>query len=192
MPEPHVRLLRRIASSADRMGRMIHDLLDVTRSRLGGGLPLEPKPIDLVIVCKQVIDELEIAHSKRTIELDAPSEVPGVWDPDRLAQVVSNLLGNALDYGAPETPVRVTVDDRGAEVSLSVNNQGPAIEPDAAARLFDPFQQGAQDGRATRGRGLGLGLFIVKAIVEAHGGSIAVASTPDAGTTFHVRLPRSA
>jgi signal transduction histidine kinase len=189
--EPQARLIRRIAVSADRMARMIADLLEVTRARLGGGIPIEPKVADLRAISQQAIDELEIAHPDRTIRLDVLGDVRGVWDPDRMAQVVSNLVSNALDYSPPDTSVRVLLRGEGVRVLLEVNNQGPTIAPGRMDHLFEPFVQGSQGERVAEGQGLGLGLFIAEQIVEEHGGSLAVASTPEEGTTFTVRLPRS-
>jgi signal transduction histidine kinase len=188
--EPRAQLASRIVASADRMGRMITDLLDVTRARFGGGIPIEPKRADLCAVARQVIDELEITHPNRTVLLDAQGDVCGVWDPDRMAQVMSNLTSNALDYSPSGTPVRVILRGEVAHVLAVVNNRGPTIAPEAMGQLFEPFAQGSQCGRVAQGQGLGLGLFITQQIVHAHGGSIDVASTADEGTTFTVRVPR--
>jgi signal transduction histidine kinase len=182
-------LARRIAGSADRMGRMIADLLDLTRARQGGGIPIELKQADLGAIVQQAIDEVAVAHPDRTIDLDAQGEASGAWDPDRMAQVMANLVSNALDYSPVGTPVRVVLRAEAGYVSVAVNNRGSTIAPEVMARLFEPFVQGAQEGRVAQGQGLGLGLFIVRQIVEAHGGSIGVASTKEEGTTFTVRLP---
>jgi signal transduction histidine kinase len=189
--EAHARYLRRIASSADRMATMISDLLDLTRARLGGGLPINPEAADMHAICQQAIDELEGVRPSSAIALDAQGNGEGAWDRGRVAQVLSNLISNALEYSTPQTPVRVAVRDHGDTVVIDVNNQGPTIEPEVMATIFDPFRQGSQSERASARRGLGLGLFIARQIVEAHGGSLAVSSTPEEGTTFTVRLPRS-
>jgi signal transduction histidine kinase len=123
-------------------------------------------------------------------ELSVPSPIEGTWDPDRLAQVIQNLLGNALDYSPPDRPVRVTLCELDGEACLSVHNEGPAIPDEARDHLFDPFWQGPQQGRSSKDESLGLGLFIARHIVEAHGGSIEVESREGQGTTFAVRLPR--
>lgn len=189
--QAHAKTLGRIITSAERMSRMISDLLDLTRSRLGGGIIIEPKPADLRAICQQAIDELEGIRPSSPILLDVPGNAEGVWDRDRVAQVLSNLLSNALEYSAPQTPVRVAVREHGANLLIEVNNQGPTIPPEVMATIFDPFRQGSQSGRAGTRRGLGLGLFIARQIIQAHGGSLTVASTPDQGTTFSVRLPRA-
>jgi PAS domain S-box-containing protein len=175
---------RRISASAARMARMIEQLLDLTRIRAGGGMPIRRAHMDLAELCEQVVREIEIAQRSRHIEMTVVGGLRGSWDPDRLAQVVSNLLGNAARHGAPG-PIEATLDGREeAEVMLVVYNRG-SIPPPLMAHLFDPFAQGPS-GRG----GLGLGLFITKQIVEAHGGSLSVWSTPSEGTSFQVRLPR--
>lgn len=189
-PEAHRLILQRIATSAHRMGRMVHDLLDLSRIRMAGSIPLTPKPTELSALCQTVIEEQKIARSPVEIDLDAPAPVEGNWDPDRLAQVIQNLLGNAVDYSAPNTPVRVALREEHGEAMLSVHNDGPAIPGEAMPHLFEPFRQGPQDGRAGRDESLGLGLFIAKHIVEAHEGRLDVTSTEAGGTTFAVHLPR--
>jgi len=179
-----LQLLLRINGSAGRMGRMIADLLDVTRVRLGGGLPIAAGPARLDDIVRQAIEELQAANPDRVVELSA-SEVGGTWDGDRIAQVVSNLVGNALDHGPPDRPVRVGVARDEAGAILTITNEGPSIAPEVLSTIFDPFVQGAP---AIRPGGLGLGLFIAQQIVSAHGGSITVASAPEA-TTFRVWLP---
>jgi signal transduction histidine kinase len=178
-------LLRRINGSASRMGRMIADLLDVTRVRLGGGMPIHPGPTALGDVARQVIEELQASNPGRVVQLDA-EDARGVWDADRMAQAVSNLVGNALEHGPEGRPVRVRVRREGAGATLAVTNEGPPIEPGMMAAIFDPFVQGAP---AIRTGGLGLGLFIAQQIAAAHGGSLGVSSLPDEGTTFTVWLP---
>lgn len=190
--EPQIRLISRLVASSDRMRRMIADLLDVTRARHSGGIPMTPREADLRVVARQMIDEMARACAHRSIVLEAHGDLRGVWDPDRMAQVISNLVSNALDYSLPDTPVRVVLRGEPAQVLVSVNNQGPTIAPEAMAHVFEPFAQGSQDGRVAQGQGLGLGLFIAQQIVVAHQGTITIASTPDEGTTFSVRLPRSA
>jgi PAS domain S-box-containing protein len=183
--------LRRIATSAERMARLVRDMLDVTRIRLGGGIPIAPTAADLHDICQQIVDELRIAHPQRTIVCATRGSGRGVWDVDRLAQAVSNVLGNALVYSPPDTPVNVTVDEHEKEVVLAVHNDGPPIPPAMMATLFDPFRRG---DRASNGAhpatGLGLGLFICQQIVHAHGGTIDVMSAPGHGTTVTISLPR--
>ncbi len=181
------RPLRRILTSGQRMSRMIDQLLDFTRARSGGGLNAEPHDLNLSALCAQAIGELELAFPEWKIESEVLGDPRGTWDPDRLLQVVSNLIGNAGQHGAGAT-IRVTVDGRRSEeVTLEVHNKG-AIPEALVPRLFDPFRGTMH--RRDQSRGLGLGLFIVKQIVRAHRGSVSVSSSEETGTTFTVRLPR--
>jgi signal transduction histidine kinase len=186
---PQQKLVDRISGSADRMSRMIADLLDLTRTRLGSGLPIVRRPLDLGDVVRQAVEELEAAQPSKHVTLDAEGAGRGSWDPDRMAQVVSNLVSNALDYSPEGAPVAVRVRGDGDGAILAVHNEGAPIAPEVLPRLFDPFVQGE---RAALGEGLGLGLFIAQQIVLSHGGSIDVRSAAGEGTTFTVRLPRAA
>jgi signal transduction histidine kinase len=190
-PPGEVKTLTRIVSSAERMEGMIHALLDLTRLHGGGGIPLEPKPIDLSAIVQQVVEELEATHTDREIRLDTRGDLAGTWDPDRLAQVVSNLLCNALDYSPPDTPVHISAEDHGADVVVRVKNLGPPIPPEILPVLFDPFRRGGSAPAGRASRGLGLGLYITQHIVQAHGGTIEATSTAEAGTNFIVHLPRA-
>ncbi|MBJ6763720.1 PAS domain-containing protein [Myxococcaceae bacterium JPH2] len=184
-------LAQRIESSAGRMGNMISDILDLTRARLSGGIPLNLGPVDLGSVCRQVVEELCAAHPERLIALDVDGRAEGVWDAERLAQVLSNLVGNALEHGASDSPVLLHCSARGDEQVLEVHNPGTPIPSHLLDSIFDPFRQ-AGLGRGRRRAGLGLGLFIVKEIVLAHGGTVCVSSSDHEGTTFTVTLPRDA
>ncbi|WP_257455280.1 ATP-binding protein [Archangium lipolyticum] len=188
--DPHVtRSASRILSSAERATRMIRDLLDFTQARLGGGISLERQPTDLRLLVQQVLEEVELAWPERHLEVRQQGSAWGEWDSDRMAQVVSNLVTNALKYSPADTPVSVELRAWDEELVLSVHNEGPPIPPHVLPRLFEPLQRGtAQMDRATRS--IGLGLYIVKHLVEAHGGSVSASSTGSQGTTFTVRLPR--
>jgi PAS domain S-box-containing protein len=178
----------RVAKSTDRMKRMIAELLDFTRGRLGGGIPIHPVPGDLRAVLRQGVEELEAAWPERSLSLKVePGRYEGTWDADRLVQVVSNLGGNALQYSPPDAPVSFSLLDAGERVVLEVHNAGNPIPPEAMPHLFDPFRRASSEGG-----GLGLGLYIVEQVVTGHGGLIEVASTAEAGTTFLVILPRLA
>jgi PAS domain S-box-containing protein len=180
----------RISNTAERMTRMIRDLLDFTRARLGGGLVLERRPLDLHALARQVVDEVQLAHPGRDVEVTSHGDAQGTWDEDRLAQLLGNLLNNAIAYGTPKSPVRVETRGLDGDVLLEVANQGEPIAPEQLKRLFRPFERG-ENLAASAGRSIGLGLYIVDAIVRAHGGRIDVRSTAEEGTTFTVRLPRS-
>jgi signal transduction histidine kinase len=168
--------------AALRMSRIIDQLLDFGRSQLGGGIRLERSLVDLGDVSAQVIGELDAA-GKATISLERLGDTSGLWDRDGLARVISNLVGNALAHG-DHTSIALIVDGRSDDVVITCHNTGPAIAAETLSHLFDPFTRGA------RSSGLGLGLYIVVGIVEAHGGRIRVHSTAGDGTTFTVRLPR--
>src|SRR5207248_3474025 len=178
----------RILSSAGRMARMIDQLLDFTRIRLGHGLLLSRSANDLAGVCRIAADQLD--GDPRRIELHASGNTVGSWDGDRLMQLVSNLVGNALAHGARMAPVIVTVDGKGPEeVELTVENGG-SIPPDVLQVIFEPFRSG-KDRKEDQSSGLGLGLHISQQIVLAHSGSIEVRSMQEEGTRFTVRLPRA-
>ena len=182
------RVAASILSSARRMARMIDDLLDLTRTRLGGAIPLKRVPTDLQPLCEEVVREVQAAHGSAVVRFRASGNVTGEWDSDRLAQVVSNLVGNAIQHGDGGP---IDLDARGAadRVTFTVHNGGDPIPPAAQASIFEPLVRGAVD-EATQS--LGLGLFIAQAIVSAHGGDIRVRSAEGLGTTFEVNLPRTA
>lgn len=182
------KIVARISRSAGRMARMIDQVLDFARLNAGNGIPLHPQPVDLSDMCAVVIDELQALHPERTIEVKYLGSSSGYWDLDRLSQVFSNLIGNALSYGDPREPIRILVTQDQDHVVIRVHNMGPPIPPEIMPTVFDPFRR----ARATQAgdRGLGLGLYITKEIVCGHGGTIDVRSTKDEGTTFRIRLPR--
>ncbi|HEX8824719.1 MAG TPA: PAS domain-containing protein, partial [Archangium sp.] len=186
---PQQLLAQRIEASAARMGNMISDILDLTRARLSGGIPLSLAPASLPVVCQQVVEELSVAHPERTISFQTEGEGEGVWDAERLAQVVSNLVGNALEHGLPDGTIFVRCVGEPERQVLEISNPGAPIPAHLLGSLFDPFRQ-VVPGRSGRGSGLGLGLFIVRELVEAHGGQVTVRSSAQEGTTFTVVLPR--
>jgi signal transduction histidine kinase len=189
--DPHLTLATRIARSARRMNQMVGDLLDFTTIRLGSGVPLVREPGDLATLARHAVDETAAAHPQCTLDLDAAGDTRGDWDAARIGQVLANLLGNAVQHGSTTTPVRVTVRGDAAAVVLRVHNHGPAIPPASLPGLFSPLKQLRARGPAARdARHLGLGLYIAERVVAAHGGSIDVSSSDDAGTEFTVRLPR--
>ncbi|WP_324960594.1 PAS domain-containing sensor histidine kinase [Archangium sp.] len=191
LPERELKAVRRIASSADRMARMIGELLDFTRSRLGGGMPVDPCLADLSCICREVLEELEASHPGARLSLRVLGQGLGEWDAGRLSQVISNLVGNALQYSPEGSPIRITVDGHAPhEVVLSVHNEGAPIPEDVLPELFEPFRRGPRDKGHSNGGGLGLGLYIVQQIILAHGGTLDARSQAGDGTTFTVRLPR--
>ncbi|MEP6592817.1 MAG: sensor histidine kinase, partial [Acidobacteriota bacterium] len=185
-PQRRSQVVTRIMSSAQRMDRMIGDLLDLTRARLGGSIPLDRRRVDLQQVCEEAMIEIRAGQPEAVLQLQASGDLVGEWDGDRLAQVVSNLVGNAIQHGGG-TPVTLTGHEERDLVTLAVHNGGPPIPSDVLPLVFEPLARG--HGRGA-GRSIGLGLFIVRAIVSAHGGDIQVSSSAVAGTTFTVRLPK--
>ena len=172
----------RMSRSARRMASMIDALLDYTRSSVGE-FPHTPEPTDLQAVCDAAIEELKAIHPDRSITRAVAGNVTGTWDPGRLQQVISNLVGNALEHSTGAVSVRIEGD--GHDVVLSVHNDGEPISPNILPVLFEPFRRGDQSPY-----GLGLGLYIVREIIRRHGGTIEVRSSREGGTTFVSRWPR--
>jgi signal transduction histidine kinase len=186
-----LRVIGRIRSSSQRMSRMVAQILDLTRSRIGGGLAIEPARTELGALLTSIVEELRVAHPARRIEVSCP-EIPGRWDHDRLEQVFSNLIGNAVIHGRVDAPVTVTGAREGDTVRVEIHNDGPPIPEAARATLFKPFRRGDRDSRDARTAGLGLGLYISRELVVGHGGRLDVESTLEHGTTFRVTLPLEA
>jgi signal transduction histidine kinase len=169
-------LIKKIDATLQAMERIVDELLDLSRAPSGG--VLFTARTSLPEICRSVITHASIRHPHRTIVLNAHDEACGTWDGERLRQLVRNLLANALQYGAREAPVELSVIDLGDRVLLAVVSRGEPITADVRDHLFDPFRRGA-----------GLGLYIVKRIVEAHRGSVAVDSD-QVRTVFRVTLPK--
>jgi PAS domain S-box-containing protein len=179
--------LGRLLSSTRRAGRLIRDLLDYTSASIGGGIQIRPRPTDLSRLTARAVDEARLQAEGRDIELVVSGQTTGAWDPDRLAQVVGNLLDNALQHSPKGTPVRVLVQGTTETATLIVSNAGPPIPPEVLPTLFEPFRRGPGGERT---HGLGLGLYISRQIVSAHGGTIESRSSAGQGTSFTVTLPR--
>jgi signal transduction histidine kinase len=181
------RPLSRILSSGHRMARMIDELLDFTRARVAGGIQIQRRSCELAELCAQAIGELELVYPDCKYECSFSGDTRGDWDPDRLIQVISNLVANASQHGEPEHEIVIRADGHAADaVVIEVRNHG-CIPPRLLPELFDPFR-----GSRDRSAGVGLGLFIVRELVRAHAGTVDVRSSADAGTTFVIRLPRAA
>jgi signal transduction histidine kinase len=180
----------RIVTSGNRMARMIEDMLDLARARLGGGIVIKPEAADFRALVERALREHQAAAPERPIEASHEGDFAGRWDPERIAQVASNLIGNALKHGSPGRPIRVCLDGTQRDhVALVVKNGG-TIPADILPHLFDPFSGGQR--QSGRGGGLGLGLYIVSQIVQAHSGSVNVKTGEAGETAFHIRLPRAA
>lgn len=184
--------LAMVKSSTEEISGLIRDLIDFASSGLGAAMPLTCGPVDLQKLCREVFEGFRVTHPDRTLHFHPDGDLTGDWDADRLRQVVSNLMGNALQHGSTEGPVELSVAAEDTTVVMSVRNDGEPIPPDLLPTIFDPLARYATVESAERrvAGSVGLGLYIVREIVIAHGGTIEVASTAQEGTTFTVRLPR--
>jgi phosphoserine phosphatase RsbU/P len=182
------RVVNRIARATERATRLIADLLDFTQARLGKGIAVTLAPIDLHDLIAETVDELASISSGRVVRHVRCGEGMCWADGARLAQLVGNLVSNALAYGVPAVPVTVTSSVSGSTCSIAVHNGGPPIPEHARARLFEPMTRGSDT--STGHRSVGLGLYIVREIAKAHGGQTRVASSAHEGTTFTVEFPR--
>lgn len=183
--EAAARLIRSGAS----MQALLDDLTDFNRTNLGLGLKVVPAEIDFARLAEDELGQFRVAHPDRHFEFAPSGDTRGRWDPVRVQQLLRNLLSNAVQYGSPKLPVRVTLQGEQPEVRLEVSNGGH-IDASEVQQLFDPLRRGAaEQSRRERGEGLGLGLFIVREIAHAHGGEIE-AHCEGERTTFEVRLPR--
>ncbi len=189
IPSASRRSVERIQSSSQRATRLINQMMEWTQASIGGGLPIQPRRVDSLVVLRQTLSEVQAANPGRRFQTALQGEVWGEWDGDRLTQVFSNLLGNAVQHSPPSSPVTVTFRVEGDAVEISIANEnlsGP-ISPEMLETLFEPFRRGPAASRASGS--IGLGLYIARHLIERHGGTITVESNP-AGTRFGVRLPR--
>lgn len=191
----------RIRNATNRISKMIDDLIDFTHTRLGGRLPVSRKKVDLMEICLTIIDEVKVTYPDRDIRLNCHPDLVGCFDADRIGQMLSNLISNAVKYGRTDTPVTVNVQSGKGQLVITVHNEGDPIPKKMRRAIFEPLMRGGvrddksaqQSHPATYRRGedgLGLGLYIAREIAEAHGGHIDLRSSADDGTTFEVRLPR--
>jgi signal transduction histidine kinase len=172
----------RIARTVRRMSDMVTDLTDYARAGLGP-IPVVRRTVDLAQLAEEVVAECQGLEGGDRIRVEVTGDVSGDWDPNRLAQAISNLVRNAITHG--EGDVRVRLQDAADQVELHIHNRGEPIPPDRMPLIFQPFERGF-----TEGRGLGLGLYIVRAIASAHGGTVEATSSRSEGTTFRLCLPR--
>jgi signal transduction histidine kinase len=183
------KIVARIISSSERATRLIGDFLDFTHARAAGRLPIRPRPANIKEIARQAFDEVRLMHADQPATITHEGAECGVWDPDRIAQLVGNLVGNAFQHNSGDGDVTVKTRGTEDEVTIEVQNDGVPIDPETMARLFEPFERGVK-GSTKTGSSVGLGLFIARQIVAAHKGEITVQSTADSGTVFTVRLPR--
>lgn len=189
LDERGLKTVRRIAASALSATKLVNDLLDFTQARLGSGIPVRRAHTDLHGVVQQVLDQTQAAYPDRKVQLFAAGDARGHWDGDRVAQALMNLVSNALKYGDASAPITVRIDGEAEHMRLDVHNSGPPIALPLIPVLFEPMRRGSVPINDVD-RSVGLGLYIVKQIVEAHSGALTVQSTEREGTTFTMRLPR--
>ena len=185
-------LLAQIGTSAHAVSHLIADLIDFTTSTLGVQLPMSPAPMSLATLCDEATSELRRANPGREIRCVVKGNPTGNWDAHRLRQMASNLLGNAVQHGAPGEPVTLTIDGTAEHtVDVIVHNTGDPIPPEVLPTIFDPLVRGVASVEKRRRPGsIGLGLYIAREIATAHKGTITLTSTAEEGTTATVRLPR--
>ena len=184
-------LISQISASSTRAMEILDQLLDLTRARLGSGLRVIRDQMDMAFVARQLVDEMRAAHPERTFAVDVTGDTEGKWDRPRIGQVFSNLLGNAVQYGFEDLAINVTVRGETDDVAVSIHNDGVPIPPGAIVGLFDAMvRSGNGEGAHLGSNNLGLGLYITKEIVSAHGGTIRVTSSENHGTTFTAHFPR--
>ncbi|HEY0670713.1 MAG TPA: HAMP domain-containing sensor histidine kinase [Longimicrobiales bacterium] len=193
LEEPYRSLTGRIASSAKRSTHMVGDLLDFTRSRLGGGIPVTRAEMNLGKVLHDVVEEISAVHPDRKVEVDTRIAQRGEWDAARISQALANVIGNAVEHGTVGSTVKIDVVGDDANVTIAIHNQGEVIDATELDGIFNPMKFKGKEHKPSR-KGptgnLGLGLFIAERIVTAHGGRIAVESSQARGTTFTIHLPR--
>lgn len=185
------KIITQISVSVQSANQMVSDLLDLARCNLGSGIPVKLEHTDLSSVCQSVVDEIAVAQPKAQVRFRDPGQIFGQFDRSRIAQVFSNLIGNAARHGNLKLPINVTLEANETDACFCVQNYGKPILPEALPSLFNPEGRYSRypQGEPSESSGLGLGLFIAAQIVEGHGGKIKVESTLEHGTLFRVNLP---
>jgi len=189
--ERQLMLSSQIFESASRISTIVDDLLDITRARFGAGIPAVRAPMDMEFVGRQLVEEMRTVYPTRTILFEVSGNLKGKWDKARIGQVFSNLIGNAVQYSFKDTSIEVTLKGTKEEVGLSVHNMGVPIPPGQTKSVFNSLTRAVtHEGDHPASVNLGLGLYIVKEVVESHGGTIDVTSSEKRGTIFTARFPR--
>jgi signal transduction histidine kinase len=184
---------KRIDRSSAKMNAMIRDLLEYTRTRLGRAIPISPKVVSMEQICALAYDEIRAAHPERIFKLETSGELHGEFDPERLEQVLSNLLNNAVQHGTRDQAITLSAHGEADRITLRVKNYGMRIPEDQLQVIFNPLvqiPQGRAHENSTPSTSLGLGLYIAHEIVAMHGGTMDVESSEKDGTVFSARLPR--
>ncbi len=195
LPPQALKTVSLIVNSSHRVAEIVSDLLDFSTGHLGDGIPVTIGPMDFSSVCLTIVDEMRLLHPARTIQLNIPDDLQVEWDRARISQAFGNLISNAIDHGAAGEPIVACVQaqDNG-EIVWTVQNPGDVISSAQLRTIFDPAKRFALRPASERELGetthLGLGLYITREIVVAHGGRIEVTSTQQMGTTFTIQLPR--
>jgi signal transduction histidine kinase len=191
LPQPYLSLTEGVLRSGRRMHQMVGDLLEFARVSFGQTIPIERAPMDIEPLVRDVAAEFRASSPGREIRAEFVGDMHGEWDRERLFQALTNLVGNAVHHGSAGTPVYIAARGGPDVVTIAVRNEGPPIGREQRARLFQGMNGVTpRDGRDRRH--LGLGLYIVDKIVTAHGGAVEVQSSDEQGTTFSLRLPRTA
>lgn len=196
MTDKNISVASRIYTSSLRMNRLITDLIDYTRTRLGKKLPVVLIPTNMVKICTDIIEEQQIANPDHNIVLEMDGSFNGNWDEQRIAEVFSNLLGNAIQHGATASPITVNLTSSQDSVYIKITNHGKPIPESKIKHIFDPLvryeenENENENAFYTQKTSLGLGLYIAREIVLAHNGTLDVTSTVANGTTFEIALPR--
>jgi signal transduction histidine kinase len=188
--DPYLTLVSQMESSARRMNRLVGDLLELTRTRMGDSIPISRATVDMAILVQEVVDEVSASYPTYRFEISTTGDLRGAWDGERLLQALINLVSNAVHHGVADRPITITAAGSDDEVAVTVHNEGAAIESDRMDHLFDAMKEIQPAGMRDR-RHLGLGLYIVDKIVAAHAGRIDVQSSNGGGTTFSIHLPRA-
>lgn len=182
-------LASRIVSNIERMDQMIQDLLDVSRIRAGESLIFVMNSCDLRLIAIETLKELSVAYGDRFVLQSDRLPIVGFWNADGIRRVIENLVTNAVKYGASQEPIIITIKSLGEEVQIIVHNSGNPISEDEQKFLFRPFQR-ATSAQMSENKGWGLGLTLVRGVVEAHGGAIKVSSSEKDGTSFLITIPQ--
>jgi signal transduction histidine kinase len=194
LPPRHLKVAAQVLRSTQRVTDIVSDLLDYSTSHLGAGIPVTLDEYDLSAECRSVVQEMRMFHAERIFNVEIEDALTVTWDRPRISQALSNLMANAVQYGANNSPVGVSIAARGTQIMILVQNEGRIVSPNVMRALFVPGKsfviKSKSERRTSQTKNLGLGLYITNEIVRAHGGDISVESTEDEGTTIKVLLPR--
>src|SRR5687767_7094060 len=181
---------RRVTRGSAKMNGMIRDLLEYTRTRLGRAIPISPQPTSMKRICALAYDEIRAVHPERQFKLETSGKLEGEFDSERLQQVLSNLLNNAVRHGTREQPIMLSAHGDSEKITVRVKNYGRRIPADQLQVIFNPLVQIPQEKADEDVTSLGLGLYIAHEIVTMHGGTMMAESSERDGTVFSAHLPR--